>query len=107
MERLKPILKIFYVSEEENEIIKQKMKQAKTKNFSKFVREILLTGEVKIIAFEKIREVKFEIKKIGTNINQITKLANTRKEISEKEIQEIIKQQEILNEKIEKIIKGK
>lgn len=107
MERLRPIQKKIYVNEEENEKIKQKMKQAKTKNFSKLAREIILTGEVKIIAFEKIREVKFEIKKIGTNINQITKLANTRKEISEKEIQEIIKQQEILNVKIEKIIKGK
>lgn len=107
MERLRPIQKKIYVNEEENEKIKQKMEQAKTKNFSKLAREIILTGEVKIIAFEKIREVKFEIKKIGTNINQITKLANTRKEISEKEIQEIIKQQEILNVKIEKIIKEK
>lgn len=107
MERVRPIQKKIYVNEEENEKIKQKMEQAKTKNFSKLAREIILTGEVKIIAFEKIREVKFEIKKIGTNINQITKLANTKKEITEEEIQEIIRQQEILNKKIEQIIEEK
>lgn len=107
MERLRPIQKKIYVNEEENEIIKQKMEQAKTKNFSKLAREIILTGEIKIIAFEKIRELKFEIKKIGTNINQITKLANTKKEISENEIQEIIKQQKLLNKQIEKIIEEK
>lgn len=104
MERERPIQKKIYVNEEENEIIKQKMKQAKINNFSRLVREFILTGEVKVITFEEIRELIFEVKKIGININQIIKLANTRKEISENEIREVIKQQEILNKNMVTLI---
>ena len=82
MNRKRKILKKVFVDLEENEKILENMGKARSKNFSAYARELLLNGEINIIDFENIREIKFEINKIGNNINQIVKLGHEKREIT-------------------------
>lgn len=107
MNRKREILKKVFVDLEENEKILENMVKARSKNFSAYARELLLNGEINIIDFENIREIKFEINKIGNNINQIVKLGHEKREITKSDLEKIIKLQKELVEKIHEIINVK
>ena len=60
---------------------------------------MLLAGEINYVDYSELKELKWEINKIGNNINQVVKLANQFEEISQEDIEELlqtIKQVEIL-----------
>ena len=107
MNRKRKILKKVFVDLEENEKILKNMGKARGKNFSAYARELLLNGEINIIDFENIREIKFEINKIGNNINQIVKLGHEKREITRSDLEIIIKLQKELVEKIHEVINVK
>ncbi len=88
----------FYVSEEEKNNIKLKMKQANIENFSHYARKMLLDNfVVNLNSCEDLLKLNYEINKIGNNINQLTKLANENKAISKSTINQIAKIQEDLS----------
>lgn len=98
----KKLLKV-YVSEEEYKSIQTKMKQYQTENFSQYARKMLIDGMViKISNLHEIIDLKFEIKKIGVNINQIAKHANETRTIDKETINEIVKKIEELENLIYK-----
>ena len=93
-----------YVTEYEKELIYQKMAELPTTNFSSYARKMLIDG--KIISLNSCSELKqliYEINKIGVNINQLTKVANETKNINKSMIQDIV----IMQEEIQKIIMEK
>ena len=63
----------FFVSDKELERIKSKVAASKL-NQSDFIRKSAL--EKDIIVIDGIRELVLELKRIGVNLNQLTKLAN-------------------------------
>ncbi len=64
------------LSKKELEIIKKKAKESKL-NVSEYIRQSALNGFV-IVKNEKAKtDFIYELNKIGTNINQVTKLCNT------------------------------
>src|SRR5665648_1038952 len=63
----------FFVSDKELERIKSKVAASKL-NQSDFIRKSAL--EKDIIVIDGIREFALELKRIGVNLNQLTKLAN-------------------------------
>jgi len=65
----------FFVSDKELERIKDKVAASKL-NQSDFLRKSAL--EKDIIVIDGIREFVLELKRIGVNLNQLTKLANQR-----------------------------
>ncbi len=65
----------FFVSDKELERIKDKVAASKL-NQSDFLRKSALEKE--IIVIDGIRELVIELKRIGVNLNQLTKLANQR-----------------------------
>lgn len=93
--RLRKINMHFYVTEEEEYIIKEKMKLAHITNLSDYLRSQALFGFVYYADFEDIRNVSYELSKIGTNLNQIAKQINTSGNVYEKEMTEI---KELMNE---------
>lgn len=105
MKREREIQKKFYVNEKENLIIKNRMKKAKRENFSDYAREILLTGEIKVIDFELIKNLTYEINKVGNNINQIIKKVHENKNINQNDLENILNKQEELEKIIYKNIK--
>lgn len=102
--RRRKILKKFFVDEKENDIIKKKIEKAHKNNFSDYAREMFINGEIKLIDFTLIKEIRYEVNRIGNNINQIVKLANENRSVREGDIEQILKNQIELEEKIYKII---
>lgn len=105
MKRERPIQKTFYVNEQENKKIKSKMQKAGKSNFNNYAREMLINGVVNVIDFEKIKELRYEVNRIGVNINQVVKLANENRQVFKNDIEKIIKLQKELEAKIYEVIK--
>lgn len=71
----KEIRKTVRFSETEWEQIE---KNLEGKSFSDFTREVLLHGEIKISRVKKMdQDLIYEINRIGNNLNQIAKKANS------------------------------
>ncbi|MGT2906517.1 MobC family plasmid mobilization relaxosome protein [Streptococcus dentiloxodontae] len=92
--RSRPILKRFFVDEAENEAIKTRLADSGLTSFSRFARTMLLTGEVKVVNVEGLQELQTEINRIGTNVNQIARVANTDGSISPEQLVDVLTQLE-------------
>jgi len=79
----------FRVTEQERELIEQKMKQIPTKNLAAYMRKMAIDGRVIVVDYSELRAVGAEIQKIGININQIAKRANATGNVYEQDIEEI------------------
>ena len=107
MNRKRKIQKKIYVDENENELIRRKMETANKENFGAFAREILLTGEINLINFDEIKKLRYELNRIGNNINQIVKRANEDGKVEKSQLVEILKFQNQLEEEINKLLNEK
>ncbi|PNP92524.1 PcfF [Listeria newyorkensis] len=79
----------FRVTEEEKKFIELKMKEANMSNREAYLRKTAIDGTIIVSNFEETKKLIFELNKIGTNINQIARLANTNDEISKDDINEL------------------
>lgn len=95
----------FRVNESEKNKIFERMKLAKLKNFAVYARLMLVSGKIQVIDFESITKLRYEVNRIGVNINQITKLANENQDIKKSDIQELLLLQKQLNEQVNLLIK--
>ena len=73
---------------DENNYIKNKMDNAGRKNFNAFALEMLIQGQVNIVDFKSLSDLKIAIDRIGKNINQIAKKVNETGDISKSDIDE-------------------
>lgn len=80
--------KVFY-SKEEIKLLKEKMKIAGTDNFSAYCRKMTLDGLIIKQDFKELKNLSYEINKIGTNINQIAKNVNTKNKAELEELKEV------------------
>lgn len=95
----------FRVNESEKNKIFERMKLAKLKNFAVYARLMLVSGKIQVIDFESITKLRYEVNRIGVNINQITKLGNENQDIKKSDIQELLLLQKQLNEQVNLLIK--
>lgn len=84
----------FDVTEEERELIKQKMAQIPTQRIGAYLRKMAIDGLIIYTDTTNIKEMNKELHSIGVNINQIAKRVNETGSIYEEDIKEI---QERLN----------
>lgn len=87
--RKRDIQKKLFVNEEEDKIIKEKMKQLGTDNFGAYARKMLIDGYIVKTDYTEIKNLSKEINKIGVNINQIAKRTNETNRIYEEDIKEL------------------
>lgn len=93
-----------YVTEYEKKLIYQKMKELPTTNFSSYARKMLIDGKIiSINSSSELKQLIYEINKIGVNINQLTKVANETKNVNKSMIQDIA----IMQEELQKIVMEK
>lgn len=108
--RERPIQKLFWINESENQAIRCKMGEAGIRNFSTFARYMLLTGRVQVINFEELSKLRQEINRVGVNINQIARQVNTNEEASRVELVAVLEKlqeiEELIEGKIEEAEKG-
>lgn len=79
----------FYVSEEEKVFIFEKMKVAKIKNLSAYLRKAAIDGKIEIHDYSELKNLNQNIHKIGVNINQIAKRINETKTIYKSDMEDI------------------
>lgn len=75
---------------EENELLKRRINVSPYDNFQNYARHMLLAGEIHYVDYSELQQLKWEVNKIGNNINQIAKLANQFEEISKEDIDDLL-----------------
>lgn len=79
----------FAVTEEEANIIDEKMKQLEIRNMSAFLRAMVLNGYVLKLDLPQLREMIRLLGNLTNNVNQIARRVNEHGSIYESEIDEI------------------
>ena len=102
--RKRPVQKLIRLTEEENRFISTKIAESGMTNFNTFARIMLIMGEVKILNFEELRELRKEINRIGVNINQVAKKVNEDDQVSLNELSQILELQKYLKDTVSQFI---
>lgn len=91
--RKRNVLKMVYIDDVEEKILFENMDRFGMRKFSTYARRVLLFPNVPILKIDmtEVREVKWELKRIGNNINQLSKIANNSKTVSSETL-EILEQ---------------
>lgn len=91
-------------TDEKNFIIKQKEK-SKCPTFTEFFLKLAVNSQINVIDTKPLFEIAAELNKIGVNINQIAKIANTARNISLERINFIRMEIDRMSFMIDNIIK--
>ena len=102
--RKRSVQKLIRLTEEENRFISTKVAESGMPNFNTFARILLIMGEVKILNFEELRELRKEINRIGVNINQVAKKVNEDDQVSLNELSQILELQKHLKDTVSQFI---
>lgn len=86
------------VSPEERGLIEKRMKEMQIINLSAFIRKMAINGLCIRLNIEEIRELSYQINRLGNNLNQYARWANTNGEI-------YIKNMETLMEQFDEVIR--
>lgn len=79
----------FYVTEEEKQLIEQKMQQLPTQRYGAYLRKMAIDGYIINMDTTNIKAFTAELGAIGRNINQIAKRVNAGGSVYQADIQEI------------------
>ena len=79
----------FYVTEEEKQLIEQKMQQLPTQRYGAYLRKMAIDGYIINMDTTDIKAFTAELGAIDRNINQIAKRVNAGGSVYKEDIQEI------------------
>jgi len=77
------------LNEKEKYVLDVKFKESGLATESDFLRRLILFSDVYIPDFDEVRKMNHLLGKLGNNINQIAKKANTYDEVTRKNIAEV------------------
>ena len=77
------------LTEEEKEILYKQMKRAGNRNVSDFIMTAACTHRSTVVNTSPILEIKGELSRIGNNVNQIAKVANTTHSIFAEDVEKL------------------
>lgn len=97
-----PIL--FWVSEEEKELIQRKMELFGTDNMSAYLRKMAIDGYVVKLDLPELKEMVSLLRYSSNNLNQLTKRAHESGRIYEADLEDIKQGQERIWEAADTII---
>jgi len=97
-----------HVSEEEKEMINEKMLQLGTTNFNAYARKMLIDGYIIKRDFKELKALIAELGKIGSNINQIAKRANQTRYVFHSDLKDVLEKLHeiklLVNDKVGQLI---
>lgn len=97
---------VFDLSDEELELFNERFNQYRSNNRSAFIRESVLNDYLIINDDTNLRELVYEVNRIGNNVNQLAKIAQKNKNIEVEEIEQLKKQmKEIRKEVFDSLMK--
>ncbi|MGB4660003.1 MAG: plasmid mobilization relaxosome protein MobC [Mobilitalea sp.] len=79
----------FRVSKQESYMIRDRMNLVGISDMGKYLRHMSIDGCVLKVDYSSIKNISYEINKIGTNINQIAYKVNSTDKIHSEEIQQL------------------
>lgn len=88
------------LTQEEKNLFLQKMQLTSSKSISHFIRKCVLEKEIYEIDCTPFLDLAWQISKIGTNINQLTKKANALSKIELEDIEKIKKDISSIGKKV-------
>lgn len=94
----------FFLSPKEVDFLELKMKEAGVKNRSAYLRKMALDGYIICLDLSELKDFSAELSRIGNNLNQIAKVANTYGEVSIPEVCEFTTETNKILRKVEKVI---
>ncbi len=94
----------FYVSQEEYDMIQQKMDQCHCQNLSAYLRKMAIDGYIINLDLPELREISSLLRRTGNNINQIARRANQTRRVYDTDIQDIQRLQGVLLERFGKVL---
>ena len=89
--RVRSLRQEFFINQEEEQLISEKMQEAGIKNKSAYFRKMMLDGYIIKQDFAAVKDVVYELNRIGNNLNQMTKIANTYGDVYLSEIKSVKK----------------
>lgn len=88
-ERKRNVQILFWVTPEEKKMIRKKMILAKTANMGAYLRKMSIDGIIVNTDTTYLEKQFYEMHKIGVNVNQLARLANSTGAVTPEEITEL------------------
>lgn len=79
----------FWVTEEEKQLIDEKMRQLPTKRYGAYLRKMAIDGYIIQLDYSAVKEQTAEIQKVGVNVNQIARRVNSTGNAYKEDLEEI------------------
>jgi len=89
--RIRNLKQEFYLSEQEAQFLSVKMKEAGIRNKSAYLRKMAMDGYIIRQDYTVLKKFVNELNRIGINLNQVTKAANTYGDIDHEQLKDIEK----------------
>jgi len=87
--RKRDVPQLFFISKDEERLLAEKMSEAGIRNKSAYFRKMTLDGYIIKQDFSAVKAVVNELSRIGNNLNQVTKIANTYGDVYVSELKSI------------------
>ena len=88
------------LTEEERTIFEKKMKMAKCKTMSHFIRKCVMESDIYIVDLQPFREIQGQLFRYASSVNQIAKQVNSTGVIYSDDIKDMQSQIEYLSKEI-------
>lgn len=92
--RKRPVPIVFWVTEEEKKLIRQKMELIGMVNMSAYLRKMAIDGYIIHLDFPELKEMVSLLRYSSNNLNQLTKRVHETGRIYETDLNEIKERQE-------------
>ena len=89
-----------YLSEEEKKLFETKMKMARCRTMSHFIRKCVMEKEIYIVDLEPFRDLQGLLYNVTSNLNQIAKRVNSTGIIYSDDINDMKKQMDHISKEI-------
>jgi len=90
--RRRPVPQLFYISDQEAQFLSVKMKEAGIRNKSAYLRKMALDGYIIRQDYTVLNKFIYELNRIGNNLNQMAKVANTYGTVDPSELKTVEKE---------------
>ena len=94
-----------WVSQEEQEMIRQKMAEFGTENMGAFVRKMVIDGYILKLDIPELKEIVRLLGPIGNNVNQMARKLNAGGSIYREDIAEVNAKLDAIYKQLKKILK--
>ena len=95
---------MFWVTEQERDLIEQRMAQVGTVNMSAYLRKIAIDGYVLKLDLPELKEIVSLLRRSSNNLNQIAKRVNETSRIYEADMECLRENQERLWDAVSEIL---